>query len=109
MESLATKHITTILAKLDKAGVEYLGFNTYNEEEYSEKYQAEYVELFYEVVVDRIFKHFNVDPQDTEIGFNYFVKENGKWFVSFYEPEELATIDDILDNDYSSLKELSNW
>lgn len=74
MEILATKKITTILAKLDKAGVEYLDFDAYNEEEYSEKYQAEYVKLFDEVVVDTIFKHFNVDPQDTEIGFNYFAK-----------------------------------
>ena len=104
MEILTTNKINDILDKLDKAGVEYLQFDAYNEEDYSEKYQQEYIDLFKEIVVNRIFKHFGIDLQDDEISINYFAKENGKWFVSFYEPEVDTTIDKILNNDFSDLK-----
>lgn len=108
METLTVKKLS-VLNKLDKAGVEYLQFDAYNEVEYSEKYQQEYEELFEEIVVERIFKHFGINPQDNETIVNYFAKENGKWFVSFYEPDVDTTIVKILNNDYSDLEELSHW
>lgn len=107
--AISTDNKLSVLDKLDKAGVEYLQFDAYNEEDYSEKYQSEYIDLFEEIVVNKIFKHFGIDPQDNETIVNYFAKENGKWFVSFYEPEAIATIEDILNDDYSALKELRTW
>lgn len=109
MEILKEKTIKGILDKLDKAGVEYLQFDAYNEEDYSEKYQSEYIDLFEEIVVNKIFKHFGIDPQDNETIVGYFAKENGKWIVWFNEPEATATFEDILNGNYSSLKELINW
>lgn len=109
MEFLTVNRVNAILDKLDKAGVEYLQFDAYNEEDYSEKYQLEYIDLFEEIVVNKIFKHFGIDPQDNETIVNYFAKENGKWFVSFYEPEAIANFEDILNGNYSTLKELINW
>lgn len=109
MEVLTVNRVNAILDKLDKAGVEYLQFDAYNEEDYSEKYQSEYIDLFEEIVVNKIFKHFGIDPQDNETIVNYFAKENGKWVVSFYEPEAIANFEDILNGNYSALKELSNW
>ena len=107
--AISTDNKLSVLDKLDKAGVEYLQFDAYNEEDYSEKYQSEYIDLFEEIVVNKIFKHFGIDPQDNETIVNYFAKENGKLFVSFYEPEAIATIEDILNDDYSALKELRTW
>lgn len=109
MEILTVNRVNAILDKLDKAGVEYLQFDAYNEEDYSEKYQSEYIDLFEEIVVNKIFKRFGIDPQDNETIVNYFAKENGKWFVSFYEPEAIANFEDILNGNYSTLKELINW
>lgn len=109
MEKLTVNKVNDILDKLDKAGVEYLQFDAYNEEDYSEKYQSEYIDLFEEIVVNKIFKHFGIDPLDNGTVVNYFGKENGKWFVSFYEPAVDTAIDKILKNDYSNLEELSHW
>ncbi|WPU43562.1 hypothetical protein [Limosilactobacillus reuteri] len=108
MEILTAKKLS-VLNKLDRAGVECLQFDAYNEVEYSEKYQQEYIDLFEKIVVNRVFKHFNIDPQNNETIVNYFGKEDGKWFVSFYEPAVDTTIDKILKNDYSDLEELSHW
>lgn len=109
MEILTANQVNVIVDKLDKAGVEYLQFDAYNEEDYSEKYQSEYIDLFEEIVVNKIFKHFGIDPQDNETIVGYFAKENGKWIVWFNEPEATATFEDILNGNYSSLKELINW
>ncbi len=108
MEILTANQVNVIVDKLDKAGVEYLQFDAYNEEDYSEKYQSEYIDLFEEIVVNKIFKHFGIDPQDNETIVGYFAKENGKWIVWFNEPEATATFEDILNGNYSSLKELIN-
>ena len=109
MESLTANNVNDILDKLDKAGVEYLQFDAYNEVEYSEKYQSEYIDLFEEIVVNKIFKHFGIDPLDNETIVGYFAKESGKWLVWFNNPEATATFEDILNGNYSSLKELRNW
>lgn len=109
MESLTTNNVNSILDKLDKAGVEYLQFDAYNEVEYSEKYQSDYIDLFEEIVVNKIFKHFGIDPLDNETIVGYFAKENGKWLVWFNNPEATATFEDILNDDYSDLVELSNY
>ncbi|WP_323059102.1 hypothetical protein [Limosilactobacillus reuteri] len=109
MEILTANQVNVIVDKLDRAGVEYLQFDAYNEEDYSEKYQSEYIDLFEEIVVNKIFKHFGIDPQDNETIVGYFAKENGKWIVWFNEPEATATFEDILNGNYSSLKELRNW
>lgn len=108
MEILTANQVNVIVDKLDRAGVEYLQFDAYNEEDYSEKYQSEYIDLFEEIVVNKIFKHFGIDPQDNETIVGYFAKENGKWIVWFNEPEATATFEDILNGNYSSLKELRN-
>lgn len=107
--AISTDNKLSVLNKLDKAGVEYLQFDAYNEVEYSEKYQQEYEELFEKIVVKRIFKHFGINPLDNETIVNFFAKENGKWLVSFYEPDVDGTIENILNGDYSELNELSNW
>lgn len=109
MKILTTNKVNNILNKLDKAGVEYLQFDAYNEEDYSEKYQSEYIDLFEEIVVKRIFRHFRINPQDNETIVNYFAKENGQWIVSFYEPDVSGTIEKILNGDYSELEVLSTW
>lgn len=102
--------VSPILEELENSGVKYLEFDAYNEEEYSEKYQDEYIDLFEEVVVNHIFKHFNIDPQNNATIVNYFAKENGRWYVSFYEPDELiGHFDKILVENYSELSELQNW
>ena len=108
MEILTANQVNVIVDKLDRAGVEYLQFDAYNEEDYSEKYQSEYIDLFEEIVVNKIFKHFGIDPQGNETIVGYFAKENGKWIVWFNEPEATATFEDILNGNYSSLKELRN-
>lgn len=109
MEILTANQVNVIVDKLDREGVEYLQFDAYNEEDYSEKYQSEYIDLFEEIVVNKIFKHFGIDPQDNETIVGYFAKENGKWIVWFNEPEATATFEDILNGDYSALKELRTW
>ena len=113
MESLTANKVNDTLDKLDKAGVEYFQFDAYNEVDYSEKYQSEYIDLyidlFKEIVVNKVFKHFGIDPLDNATIVSYFAKENGKWIVWFNEPEVTATFEDIFNGNYSSLKELRNW
>ena len=53
MEILTANQVNVIVDKLDRAGVEYLQFDAYNEEDYSEKYQSEYIDLFEEIVVNK--------------------------------------------------------
>lgn len=109
MKISTVNKINSVLNKLDKAGVEYLQFDAYNNKDYSEKYRSEYIDLFEAIVVNKIFKHFGIDPQNNETVVGYFAKENGKWLVWFNEPETTATFEDILNGDYTSLKELQKF
>lgn len=88
-----------ILAYLDNEKVQYLDYSAYNEEEYDEKYQNAYIKLFNLLIVNGIFKYFNIDPSNNETIFNFFSKENDQWYVNFYEPDkELIPIKDIFSN-----------
>ena len=88
-----------ILTYLDNENIQYLDYSAYNEEEHDEKYQKAYIELFNLLIVNGIFKAFNIDPKNNEIIFNFFGKENGHWYVNFYEPEEeLILVKDIFNN-----------
>ena len=60
-------------------GVEkYLNNSSFNEEDSDNfKYQAEYESLYEKVVVKKIFKHFNINPNnDTDLSFNYFENDH---------------------------------
>lgn len=109
MENLTVNKVNDILDKLDKAGVEYLEYEGYNDNDYSGEYQSEYIDLFEEIVVNKIFKHFGINPEEKEPIVTFSVKEDGKWVVGFVKPKVIATIEDILSGDYSALKELRTW
>lgn len=88
-----------ILNHLDNEKVTYLDYSAYNEEEHDEKYQKAYIELFNLLIVNGIFKRFGIDPTNNETIFNFFGKENHRWYVNFYEPEEeLILVEDIFNN-----------
>ena len=94
-----------LLNYLDDQRVKYLDYSAYNEEEHNEKYQKEYIQLFNLLIVNGIFKHFDIDPQNNETIFNFFGKENDHWYVNFYEPEEeLILVEDIFNNNLDKYK-----
>lgn len=96
-----------LLNYLDNQKVKYLDYSAYNEEEHDEKYQKAYIELFNLLIVNGIFKHFDIDPQNNETIFNFFGKENDHWYVNFYEPEEeLILVEDIFNNDLDKYKSI---
>lgn len=91
-----------ILNQLNSQNVQYLDYSAYNEEERDERYQKVYIELFDLLIVNGIFKHFGIDPTNNETIFNFFSKENGHWYVNFYEPErELISVEDIFNSNLS--------
>ena len=63
---------------LNKRGIAYLDYSSFNEEDSDNfKYQAEYESLYEKVVVKKIFKHFNINPNnDTDLSFNYFENDH---------------------------------
>lgn len=61
-----------LLNYLDNQKVKYLDYSAYNEEEHNEKYQKVYIQLFDLLIVNGIFKHFDIDPQNNETIFNFF-------------------------------------
>lgn len=88
-----------LLNYLDNQNVQYLDYSAYNEEEHDEKYQKTYIELFNLLIVNGIFKRFNINPTNNETIFNFFGKENNHWYVNFYEPDDVSIlVQDILDN-----------
>lgn len=96
---------------LDKKGVKYLDYFSFNEEDDDNfDYQAEYETLYEKVVIEKIFKHFNIDPRNnTDLSFNYFENDrDGRgWCGVFYEPEELSfSVDKVMNNDFSGLEQL---
>lgn len=96
---------------LDKKGVKYLDYFSFNEEDDDNfNYQAEYETLYEKVVIEKIFKHFNIDPRnDTDLSFNYFENDHDDrgWCGVFYEPEELSfSVDKVMNNDFSGLEQL---
>lgn len=96
-----------LLNYLDNQKVKYLDYSAYNEEEHDEKYQKAYIELFNLLIVNGIFKHFSIDPQNNETIFNFFGKENDHWYVNFYEPEEeLILVEDIFNNNLDKYKSI---
>ena len=96
-----------LLNYLDNQRVKYLDYSAYNEEGHDEKYQKIYIELFNLLIVNGIFKHFDIDPQNNETIFNFFGKENGHWYVNFYEPEEeLILVKDIFNNHLDKYKSI---
>lgn len=96
-----------LLNYLDNQKVKYLDYSAYNEEEQKEKYQKVYIQLFDLLIVNGIFKHFDIDPQNNETIFNFFGKENDHWYVNFYEPEEeLILVEDIFNNNLDKYKSI---
>ena len=83
---------------LDKQGVWYLDFDNYNDEESNElpaNFKMIYNRLF-NLLIQPALDKFPKDVQDTMI-FNFFGKENGKWYAAWYEPEVEMSIDDLTD------------
>lgn len=96
---------------LDKKDVKYLDYFSFNEEEDDNfDYQAEYETLYEKVVVEKIFKHFNIDPRNnTDLSFNYFEndRDGHGWCGVFYQPEELSfSVDKVMNNEFSGLEQL---
>lgn len=97
---------------LNKNGVKYLDFTAFNEEEFSQHYVAQYETLYNKVIVNKLFKHFDILPFNNDVIFNFFGREDNSknWYGVFYEPEELTfDLNKVLKGDYSGLEELKNY
>lgn len=57
---------------LNKNGVKYLDFTAFNEEEFSRHYVAQYETLYNKVIVNKLFKHFDILPFNNDVIFNFF-------------------------------------
>lgn len=95
------------LEKLLNSGVKYIDCDSYNHIENS-KYAEEYGFLTSRLIEDGVFKHF-CKNYDDDIDFGYFEYENGEWKAVFYRPYIKSTVKNILESNYSELKELGNW
>ena len=96
--------ITKLLATLDKNGIWYLDANDYNDEENGElpvNLKMIYNRLF-DLLIQPALDKFPQDVSDTMI-FNFFGKENGKWYAAWYEPEVEMPIDDLINGKLTAL------
>lgn len=110
----STNTVKDIERYLDKKGVKYLDYFSFNEEDDDNfDYQAEYETLYEKIVIAKIFKHFNIDPRNnTDLSFNYFENDHDErgWCGVFYEPEELSfSVDKVMSNDFSGLEQLRQY
>ncbi len=65
-----------------------------------------YAELFDGIIVERIFKPLNINPQDNPSIFDFFIKDKNIWQASFYDPEIVLTINDILNHKISAFEKV---
>lgn len=103
---LANKeNVKSILDYLDQKGVNCLAYSYYNDEDDCEEnpYWDQYNGLF-EAVVNKIYKHFDINGKYDPIIFAFFYSDEGVWYGSFYSPEYEFTIEKIVNDDYSELK-----
>lgn len=99
---MANEEIRNRLKNLRLKNVSYLDFDNYNEEDDNNSpYLEDYVDLFNSIIVDRLFKHFNIMPQNNNSIFNFFEYYQGQWYATFYEPNVTIPVNTILKNEYS--------
>ena len=69
-----------------------------------------YESLFEAIIVDRLFKHFGIASLDNATIFNGFAYDDKQgWVATFYEPDCVAKVDDILSGCFGQLKELQKF
>lgn len=67
-------------------------------------------DLFEAIIVDRLFKHFGIKPLHNATIFNGFAYDDKQgWVATFYEPDCVAKVDDILHGRFNQLKELQKF
>lgn len=100
---MTNEEIKNRLKDLRLKGVNYLDFDNYNEEDDNNSpYRKDYVDLFNSIIVDRLFKHFNIMPQNNNAIFNFFEYYQGQWYATFYEPIVTIPVNTILKNEYNN-------
>lgn len=99
---MTNEEIRNRLEDLRLKGVNYLDFDNYNEEDDNNSpYREDYVDLFNNIIADRLFKHFNIMSLNNDSIFNFFEYYQGQWYATFYEPEVTIPVETILKNEYS--------
>lgn len=99
---MTNQGIKNILTKLEQDNIVYLQFDNYNDQD-DNPYQEDYVDLFNSLVVDRLFKHFKINPQINSTiveAFEYDL-DYKSWSIIFYEPDTIVQVDDLLKRHYS--------
>ena len=99
---MTNEEIRSRLNNLRLKNVSYLDFDNYNEEDDNNSpYRKDYVDLFNSIIVDRLFKHFNIMPENNNCIFNFFEYYQGQWYATFYEPYVSVPVNTILKNEYN--------
>lgn len=69
-----------------------------------------YESLFDAIVVDRLFKHFDIKPLHNATIFNGFAYDDAQgWVATFYEPDCIVKVDDILNSRFDQLDEFQQF
>lgn len=67
-------------------------------------------DLFEAIIVDRLFKHFGIASLDNATIFNGFAYDDKQgWVATFYEPDCVIKVDDILNGCFGQLKEFQKF
>lgn len=94
-----SKRILDIFKYLEDHHVNYLDYNTFNEEEDDNPtYQKQYNDLFDELIMPYFYNKLGIKPTDPALTFNFIEHEDGHWYLIFYNPEVAIKLDDIKDD-----------
>ena len=67
-------------------------------------------DLFEVIIVDRLFKHFGIASLDNATIFNGFAYDDKQgWVATFYEPDCVIKVDDILNGCFGQLEEFQKF
>lgn len=108
--------IKAITDELDKEHVDYVGMR--DKRLYGDKHKKEYETLYKTVVIDIIFKHFDIDLDDDgvtennwDIYFDRFENDHDRcgWYGEFWKPNVTFYFDKVLNGDFSELKKLDDY
>lgn len=93
-----SKRILDTFKYLEDHHVDYLDYNTFNEEEDDNPtYQKQYNDLFDELIMPYFYNKLGIKPDDPSLTFNFFEHDDGHWYLVFYNPEVAIKLDDIKD------------
>lgn len=106
---IAQRNVRRTIKFLEKNGVQYLDYTAFNEKEFDNRFMQQYEILYQKVIVKKLFKHFDILPLNNEAIFNFFEKNNGKWYGVFYEPDVIFELNKVLKNDFTGLEELHDY